>query len=146
MTAGPPPRILVVEDDPDDALFLKRAFAKAGVSGFHGVLPDGQEAIAYLSGEGKYGDRKVFPLPSHLLLDLKLPKVSGFEVLRWLRSSGGLKELPVAILSSSGESADRENAQALGIDAYFIKPTRSEDLLRLVQEIARLWKLPVLQA
>ena len=146
MTAASPPRILVVEDDPDDALFLKRAFAKAGVPGFNLVLPDGQEAIAYLSGHGKYGDREAFPLPSHLLLDLKLPKVSGFEVLRWLRSSVGLRALPVAILSSSGEAADRENAQVLGIDAYYMKPSRSEDLLHLVQEIARLWRLPLLQA
>jgi CheY-like chemotaxis protein len=141
MSIAPASRILVVEDDPDDALFLERAFVKAGVAGFDRVLGDGQEAISYLEGRGPYADRSAFPLPSHVILDLKLPKVSGLEVLGWLRSSERLRDLRVVILSSSGERSDRERAEALGVDGYFVKPSRSADLLQVVREIARLWSL-----
>jgi DNA-binding response OmpR family regulator len=134
-------RILVVEDDPNDALLLQRAFQKAGVPGIELVLPDGQEAMAYLGGQGGYGDRTAFPLPSHLILDLKLPRVSGLELLSWIRGSLDHRHLPVAILSSSGESTDQIRARELGIDGYFVKPNRSADLLTVVQAIGRLWCL-----
>jgi DNA-binding response OmpR family regulator len=136
-------RILVIEDDPDDALFLERAFRKARVPGFDRVLRDGQEAIAYLDGRGVYADRRAHPMPTHLLLDLKLPKISGLEVLTWVRGSSQLCALPVAVLSSSGEGSDRERARQLGIDGYFVKPSRSSELLDLVRQIARIWHLPV---
>jgi len=142
VTGATAARILVVEDDPDDALFLERTFRKAGIKGFDRVVPDGQEAIDYLAGRGRYADRAAFPLPSHLVLDLKLPKVSGLEVLAWIRGAGALPGLRVAVLSSSGEGSDRERAAELGIDGYFVKPTRSAELLGVVREIARLWSLP----
>lgn len=135
------PRILVIEDDSNDALLLRRAFRNTGVPGFDRVLPDGQQAMAYLGGIGGYGDRQAFPLPSHLILDLKLPKVSGLELLAWIRSSREHRRLPVAILSSSGEPADKIRAGDLGIDAYFVKPNRSSDLLEVVREIGRRWCL-----
>ena len=137
----PAPRILVVEDDREDAFFLERAFRKAGLPGFDRVLADGAAAIAYLAGAAPYVDRAAYPLPTHLLLDLKLPKVSGLEVLTWIRRTEGLQELQIAILSSSGESADRESAQALGIDGYFVKPSGGTDLLEVVRQIAQLWRL-----
>lgn len=137
------PRILVVEDDPDDAFLLHRAFTKAGAHGFDRVLGDGQEAIAYLEGLGNYSDRNAFPLPSHVILDLKLPKVSGLEVLSWIRSRSDLRDLRIAILSSSGEATDRNRAQELGVDGYFVKPNRSSDLLSVVRELVRLWSLTV---
>lgn len=143
MTDGEPIRILVIEDDPDDALFLERAFRKARVPGFDRVLRDGQEAIAYLAGRGAYADRQAHPMPTHLLLDLKLPKISGLEVLGWLRGTPSLCALPVAVLSSSGEGSDRDRARELGIDEYFVKPTRTAELLELVRQIARIWHLPV---
>jgi len=134
-------RILVVEDDPNDALLLKRAFRKAGIPGFDLVLPDGQEAIDYLGGQGGYGDRAAFPLPSHLLLDLKLPRVTGLEVLGWIRDSADHRHLRVAVLSSSGEATDQVRARELGVDGYFVKPNRSSDLLAVVMEIGRMWRL-----
>jgi DNA-binding response OmpR family regulator len=139
--SSPESRILVVEDDPNDALLLRRAFRKAGISGFDLVLPDGQEAIDYLGGLGGYRDRAAFPLPSHLILDLKLPRVTGLEVLLWIRESADHQQLPVAILSSSGESSDQVRARELGVDAYFVKPNRSADLQAIVQEIGRIWSL-----
>lgn len=143
--SGVAARVLVIEDDPDDALFLERAFKKVGVQGFDRVLPDGEAAIAYLAGIGRYSDRGTYPLPTHVLLDLKLPKVSGLEVLGWVRGTGTLQKLPVAVLSSSGEGSDRERARALGVDAYFVKPSRTSDLLVVVRNIARLWHLSVAQ-
>ena len=139
----PAPWILVVEDDREDAFFLERAFRKAGLPGFNRVLADGAAAIAYLGGRGAFADRAVHPLPTHLLLDLKLPKVSGLEVLTWIRRTEDLRGLQIAILSSSGESADRDTAQVLGIDGYFVKPSRGTDLLEVVRHIAQIWHLTV---
>lgn len=138
----PDVRVLLVEDDADDVFFLKRAFEKAGIGGLENVVTDGQEAIAYLSGTGAYADRRVFPPPSHMILDLKLPKVSGLEVLEWVRTHGPRQDLPVAILSSSGEKVDRDRAQALGIDGYFVKPSGQGELVSIVRNLATSWSLP----
>jgi CheY-like chemotaxis protein len=135
-------RVLLVEDDADDVFFLKRAFEKAGVGGLDQVVSDGQEAIAYLSGTGMYADRRSFPPPSHVILDLKLPKVSGLEVLEWIRTRGPRRDLPVAILSSSGEKVDRDRAQALAIDGYFVKPSGQSELVTIVRSLATSWALP----
>ncbi|HLY08771.1 MAG TPA: response regulator [Planctomycetota bacterium] len=140
------PRVLAIEDNADDALFLTRAFAKAGVECFDRVLGGGQEAMDYLAGQGPYSDRRRFPLPTHLILDLKLPKVSGLEILAWLRKIPHLSKLRVAILSSSGEKGDREHAESLGIDGYFVKPARSAELVDLVKTLAGLWQLPMRSA
>jgi CheY-like chemotaxis protein len=139
----PEPRVLAVEDNAEDAIFLRRAFSKGGAAGFDRVIGCGQMAIDYLSGQGEFADRAAFALPTHLLLDLKLPKVSGLELLQWLRSVPRLAELPVIVLSSSGEIGDRERAEALGVDGYFVKPSRSADLIDLVRRIAKLWNLPI---
>jgi len=136
------PRILVVEDDRNDALLLERAFRKAGLPALDRVLRDGQEAIAYFEGLGVYADRNAYPLPTYMLLDLKVPKVSGLELLAWIRERAEHRHLRVVILSSSGEPTDRARARELGVDAYFVKPTRSADLLGVVREIARTWGLP----
>jgi len=134
-------RILVVEDNPDDAFFLERAFRKAGLSGFDRVLGSGGDAIDYLSGCGGFSDRGSHPLPSHLVLDLKIPKVSGLEVLGWIREQPALRGLRVVVLSSSGERRDLEQAEALGVDGYFIKPTGAIELVEIVREIGRRWGL-----
>ena len=136
------PRILVVEDDRNDALLLERAFRKAGLPALDRVLRDGQEAIAYFEGFGVYADRNAYPLPTYMLLDLKVPKVSGLELLASIRERAEHRHLRVVILSSSGEPTDRARARELGVDAYFVKPTRSADLLGVVREIARTWGLP----
>lgn len=128
------PVILLAEDDPNDVFFMQRALAKAGVNLPLQVVKDGQEALDYLAGSGKYNDRIESPLPSLILLDLKMPFVSGFDVLAWIRSQPSLKDLPVIVLTSSAEERDRQRATELGAMAYFIKPPTRE----MVMEIAEL--------
>lgn len=138
----PETKVLLIEDNRDDALFLERAFHKAGLMPIDRIIDDGQEAIDYLSGGGRFTDRAEFPLPTHVLLDLKIPKVNGLEILDWLRKNDSVKGIPVAVLSSSGERLDRERAMRLGVDGYFIKPSRAGELLDVVRQLAALWKLP----
>lgn len=141
LTSGAPARILLVEDSADDILFLERAFRKAGVPPFFRAIQDGAEAMEYLRGDGVYADRLSHPFPTHLLLDLKIPKASGMELLAWLRAGNSPAGLRIAILSSSAEPADREQALALGIDAYFSKPGRSAEFVNTILQIAELWQL-----
>jgi CheY-like chemotaxis protein len=131
--------ILLVEDDPNDVLLIRRAFRKSDVANPIQVVGDGEEAIAYLSGRGPYADRERYPLPVLLLLDLKLPRKSGFEVLEWLRQQRGLKRLCVAVLTSSSETPDINRAYDLGANSYLVKPVRFEGLLRMVQTLNLYW-------
>src|SRR5260221_1321895 len=93
--------VLLAEDDPDDVLLTQIAFEKARLANPLQVVRDGEEAIAYLNGEGHFADRHRFPFPILLLLDLKMPKLNGFQVLEWLRQHPRLKRLPVAVMTSS---------------------------------------------
>jgi len=131
--------ILVADDDQNDVFFLRRAFQKSGLD--HSVVhvSDGQEAIDYLQGEADFSDRSRFPLPSLLLLDLKMPKVDGFDVLAWLKNHAVLKTLPVVVLSSSSREDDIQRARSLGADDYRVKPADFEQLLTLAQEVATRW-------
>lgn len=133
--------ILLIEDSPDDALLVQRAFRKSGGEARIRVLDNGEKALAYLAGEGDYADRVRFPLPDLMLLDLKLPRLSGFEVLEWLRGQPGLKRLPVVILTGSREAADVDRAADLGANSYLVKPVGFEALLNLVQAFQSYWKL-----
>ena len=132
-------RVLIAEDDPSDAFLLKRAFQLAQVPATLHFVRDGQEAIDYLRGEGGYSDRKRFPLPTLLLLDLKMPKVDGFDVLTWLKSQPAWRSLPVVVLSSSSREDDIQRARALGADDYRVKPADFDDLLALAQDVAARW-------
>jgi len=131
--------ILVAEDDPTDAFFLQRAFGKTGVAVGLEFVRDGQEAIDYLRGEPPYADRTVHPLPQLLLLDLKMPRLNGFEVLDWLRNQPHLKRLLVIVFSSSAELGDINRAYDLGANSYLVKPHASELLLELVQRVEKYW-------
>jgi CheY-like chemotaxis protein len=131
--------ILVAEDDPTDAFFLQRAFAKAGVSISLHFVRDGQEVIDYLRGEPPFADRVVYPLPQLLLLDLKMPRLNGFDVLGWLKQRPDLKRLPVVVFTSSREIADVNHAYDLGANSYLVKPHASEDLMALVERLGRYW-------
>jgi len=131
--------ILVAEDDADDAFLLQRAFGKLGITTSLKFVHDGQEAIDYLQGDGQFADRSFHPLPDLLLLDIKMPRLNGFQVLGWVRKQKTLRRLPVVIFSSSGEPADIDRAYDLGANSYLIKPHSSDDLLAVAQNLKQYW-------
>jgi len=131
--------LLVVEDDPNDVLLLSRALRKAALSNPVQFVNDGEAAIAYLAGQGEYKDRERYPLPALVLLDLKVPRKSGLEVLAWLRLQPGLKRLPVIVLTSSKEPSDVSRAYEMGANAYLVKPAVSEALVDIVRAINLFW-------
>lgn len=131
--------VLLAEDDPDDILLTQIAFEKARLVNPLQIARDGEEAIAYLQGEGKFAERHRFPLPILLLLDLKMPKISGFQVLEWLRTKPTLRTLPVAVMTSSDHDPHITRAYELGADSYLLKPPNAEALLALVQRLHAYW-------
>ena len=133
-------RVLLVEDDPNDILLIQRAFGKAQLTAPFQVS-NGEEAIAYLAGEGNYTDRELHPLPNLVLLDLKLPRKSGLEVLGWLRQQPVLQRLPVVVLTSSRERSDVNRAYELGANSYLVKPVRSQDLVEMIKSLDLYWLL-----
>lgn len=131
--------LLVVEDDPNDVLFIRRGLSKAGVSDRVRVARDGEEALAYLRGDGGYQDRALHPLPALITLDLKLPRKRGLDVLEWLRNDPRFKDLPVVILTSSKQSEDIARARELGVMGYHVKPVDLKGFMELVKSIGLLW-------
>src|SRR5439155_21888624 len=131
--------VLLAEDDPDDVLLTQLAFEKARLANPLQVVRDGVEAIAYLKGEGQFSDRHRFPFPILLMLDLKMPKLNGFEVLEWLRTRSDLNPLPVAIMTSSDHDPDVKRAYELGADSYLTKPPNAEALPALAQRLPAYW-------
>lgn len=131
--------VLLVEDDLNDVLLVKRAFGKAGVGAPIRVVNDGQAAMDYLAGRGGYADRTTHPLPSLVLLDLKLPRKSGHEVLEWLRAQPALNRVPVVVLTSSRESIDVNRAYDLGANSYLVKPVAFADLLKMAHTLDLYW-------
>jgi|SRR6185295_2171270 len=129
--------LLVVEDDPDALLLLKRAFRKVGLEAPLHVVTDGEAAVAYLAGEGPFGDRQAYPLPCIILLNLKLPKRSGLEVLEWMCAQPHLRRIPVIVVTTSDEARDRQRAAELGAKHYDIKPIDSGSLLRLAKKVQK---------
>jgi CheY-like chemotaxis protein len=134
-----PTNILLVEDDPNDALLLERAFRKAGLPYPLIIVSDGDQAVDFLQGIGKYRDRIKYPMPNLMLLDLKLPRRSGHEVLKWLRSRPGLKRLPVIVLTSSSEQRDVVAAYDEGTNSYLVKPSNAELLGQMVSQLEKYW-------
>ena len=132
-------RILVAEDDPTDVFFLQRAFSKAGVPVSLHFVRDGQEVIDYLRGDEPFRDRGMHPLPQLLLLDLKMPRLNGFDVLDWLKRQPGLKRLLVVIFTSSEEAQDINRAYDLGANSYLVKPHAIDDLMRIIQRLESYW-------
>jgi CheY-like chemotaxis protein len=133
--------ILVVEDTEADAAFLRYAFAKARIDNPIEVVKDGLEALSYLEGMGPYQDRAAYPPPIFILLDLKLPGMSGFEVLEWIRNNPRYQSVPVVIVTSSDKEEDRARSLALGANAYFVKSLRLEDLIGIVKAVGGFWVL-----
>jgi CheY-like chemotaxis protein len=130
---------LLVEDDPCDARLIVRAFSKARIINPVETVTDGEMAVAYLSGQPPYDDRTRYPLPVLVLLDLKLPKLDGFEVLRWVRSHSMLRRLPIVVLTSSSLSADVGKAYELGANSYLVKPVGTNELIDLLKTVELYW-------
>ena len=130
--------ILQVEDDPNDVFLLQHALTKAGVENPIQVATDGQQAIDYLKGTGKFADRESFPLPCLVLLDLKLPYVMGLDVLKWIRQRPGAVVI-VILLTASAEDADIAAAYRLGANAFLTKPSKSSKLVDMAKAIKEFW-------
>jgi len=131
--------ILLVEDRDDDVVLIRRAFEKAGLNNPLQVTRDGSEAIAYLSGEDKFANREEFRLPWLVLLDLKMPRVSGFEVLRWIRAQSSLSRMIVLVLTSSEYIKDVDQAYKLGANSFLVKPLDFENAVQMGELIRRYW-------
>ncbi|MGD0815611.1 MAG: response regulator [Verrucomicrobiota bacterium] len=131
--------VLYAEDEENDALFLQRAFKLAAVEHKLIVVPDGQEAINYCSGAVGYSNRDEYPLPCLLLLDLNMPRRSGLEVLKWVRSEPAISTLPVIVLTSSLHDADVHRAYLQGANAYLVKPTNPGHLVAIAKTIKDFW-------
>jgi CheY-like chemotaxis protein len=129
--------ILQVDDDENDAFFLQHALKKTGVANPVQVVTDGQQAIDYLRGAGKFADRQVFPLPCLVLLDLKLPYVMGLDVLKWIRQQPGT--LVVLMMTASGVDADIATAYRLGANAFLTKPSDAGKFEEMVRAIKDFW-------
>ena len=132
--------VLLVEDDPADVRLIQRAFRKLESTVPMTRLTNGDDAVAYLSGAAPYENRAAYPIPSVILLDIKLPRRSGFEVLDWLRRQrSALRRLPVVMLTSSRHSVDVNRAYDLGANSYLAKPETPSDLDRLASEFQAYW-------
>ena len=131
--------ILLAEDDSNDVLLIQRAFRKAGFENTLEVVRDGEQAIAYLGGVQEYNDRKRFPLPFLLLLDLKMPGTDGFEVLQWVRADRDLKRLLVIVLTSSNLQSDVDRAYELGANSYLVKPVEFQEMVNMIQRFEAYW-------
>jgi CheY-like chemotaxis protein len=131
--------ILLADDDPNDVHIVKAAFTRAGYDFPFHVVPNGEQAIAYLKGEGKYANRKKSPMPSLLLLDIKMPSIDGFEVLRWIRSRPEWRVLPVIVLTNSYYGPDVNHAYDLGANSFLTKPGDFDQYVCAVKQVAHFW-------
>lgn len=134
--------VLLVEDDLNDIFLVKRAFKMAEIKNPLQVVTDGQEAIHYLRGLGKYADREAYPLPRLMVMDIKMPRKTGFEVLEWVKGDDRpLRRIPIVIVSSSEDPSDINRAYELGANAYMVKPVDFREVEHLFQSITHYWGL-----
>lgn len=133
------PLILQVEDREEDVYLLKRAIQKAEVQADVRAVVDGQEALDYIEGRGRFADREQFPLPYLILLDLKLPLKTGFDVLAWIRAQPTLRTLIIIVLSSSIDEGDLEKAYQLGANAFLVKPSDMHTLVEMCKAMKLFW-------
>ena len=131
--------VLLVEDNEDDVELILYAFEKAGISNPLVTVSDGDAAVAYVTASGIYADRDRYPLPALILLDLKLPRRSGFEVLDAIRQYAPTQHTPVVVLTSSDQTTDIERAYQRGANAYLVKPVSRDALLAMVQTLEAFW-------
>ena len=131
--------ILIAEDREDDIFLIRHSLEKARVSNPIQIVRSGAEVIAYLNGEGTFANRDEYPLPSLLLLDLKMPRTDGFEVLSWIRQQPGLKALRVIVLTSSADIRDVNRAYQLGANSFLVKPMDFENFIEIGKFLNDYW-------
>ncbi|MDB5316959.1 MAG: putative response regulator, CheY [Rhodospirillales bacterium] len=131
--------ILLIEDSTDDAELTRYAFAKAGITVPLVTLGDGATAVAFFEGTGIYADQATRPCPALVLLDLKLPRRSGYDVLRAARANAATRHVPVVVLTSSSREADIRRAYEAGANSYLVKPLEREALLGMVRSLDGFW-------
>jgi CheY-like chemotaxis protein len=131
--------ILVAEDNEDEIALLELAFKKAGFKGAIRFVRDGHAAVEYLEGGDGYADRKQFPFPKVIVSDLKMPRVSGLELLQWLRNHPKCRVIPAILLSGSAMESDIERAYKFGANTYFQKPIGFEAMVELLRELKSYW-------
>ena len=141
--------ILLAEDLEDDVLLVRRALERAGVKNPFFVVRDGEECLAYVNGTGKYANRDEYPLPDILLLDIKMPKTDGFEVLHQIRKNKAFAALRVIMLTSSEDIFDVNKAYDIGANSFLVKPLEFENYTAMMRTLNSFWlktaEAPVLQ-
>ncbi len=131
--------ILIAEDDEEQVALIRRAFKKANLINPLHVVPNGDEVLSYLKGEGQYARGAEYPLPALLLLDLKMPRKNGFEVLQWVRQQPGLSNLRVIVLTNSEDLRDVNRAYQLGANSFLVKPVDFERFVAVIQALQGYW-------
>lgn len=131
--------VLIAEDNAEDVLLLKKAMQKAGINSPVHFVRDGEEVLLYLQGLGRYSDRDAFPLPAMIILDIKMPKRTGLEVLQWMSEHREFAVVPTVVLSSSNLESDIRKAYHLGANTYFVKPTNYDELVNTVKALQSYW-------
>src|SRR6266850_4826426 len=131
--------ILLVEDQEDDVVLIRKAFERAGSPNPLHVVRDGEDGVAYLSGSGKYANRAEYPLPWLVLLDIKMPGMDGFQLLQWIRQQPGFKNLIVIMLTSSDAIRDVNKAYACGANSFMVKPLEFENAVEVSRLIKQYW-------
>lgn len=131
--------VLLIEDDKNDILFIQRAFGQADIAAVVQIVEDGDAAVDYLLGRGEYAERERYPLPTLILLDLKLPRRSGIEVLEWIRHQPVIKRIPVIVLTSSKETLDVDRSYDLGVSSYLVKPVNFNALSQMFVALNAYW-------
>jgi CheY-like chemotaxis protein len=136
--------VLLVEDNPDDVLITRRAWKKGGLRNQLYVVNNGEDALRFLNKEEEYGD---VPTPCLILLDLKMPRMDGFEVLETIKGDEALRSIPVIVLTSSERHDDIERAYQLGCNSYIVKPVSFTNFIETIVDLRRFWltinKIPV---
>jgi CheY-like chemotaxis protein len=133
--------ILIAEDDENDAIILERALRKVGfVNPFH-FCRDGMDVLSYLRGEGVYQNRRAFPFPRVLITDLKMPRVGGLEILKWLHQHPQCNVIPKVVLTASRQTSDIQEAYKWGANSYLVKPAGYESLTRMLKLFFEYWEM-----
>jgi CheY-like chemotaxis protein len=135
------PTILYVDDDDNDVLLLRHAFRCAKLPFDLQVVNDPEKASAYLGGQDIYSDRKSYPMPVLVLLDLKMPRMNGLEVLGWIRSQPALKRLVVVVFTASNQEAEINRAYEMGANSYLVKPVELGSLVEIVKGVSTYWMM-----